>query len=299
MTPILILEAFGELPATDLVAAERARERHQREHPTAGVVDVSVLHRAFEARAELMGWSVTSRHVPLPAPLWNLFEANLTDGAGDSSLIGWVYVGLANPIGLSQAAPETVQPGTGAGWGVVRPPPGYHEATVALPVAIPLLVQCLDDSLRRIGADQITGFQLTCYGADLQPNGRYGAHLASGASWFNITPKVEAANALIAFDAGLTGGVPISDLLRVTGYRNDFPCAFEPVRDISWRHNIRTPSNTPKPHVAFEPSALSLSVGLPEWTASSAGWALAAVVDAARSVAPGVENFSVRITRVR
>ena len=49
----------------------------------------------------------------------------------------------------------------------------------------------------------------------------------------------------------------------------------------------------------LEPSALGVSATMPEWTASAAGWVLASVNDAARAIAAGVEDFAVRITRVR
>ena len=60
MTPILILEAFGELPPTALIETERDRERRERESPPTGVSVVGLLHMIFDARAELMGWSTTS-----------------------------------------------------------------------------------------------------------------------------------------------------------------------------------------------------------------------------------------------
>ena len=56
----LILEAFGELPATDLINSERERERErqERENPSSGVgvTEVGLLHSAFDARTELMAW---------------------------------------------------------------------------------------------------------------------------------------------------------------------------------------------------------------------------------------------------
>ena len=145
MTPILILKAFGHLPSTDLIESERERERREWVDPPTGAVKVGILHRAFEARAEVMGWAATSRSITLPRPLWNMFEAGLVDSEDDPSLIGWVYVGMANSIDLSKQPPAP-QPGTGAGWAAIQMPPGYAESTVALPVALPQFVQCLDDA---------------------------------------------------------------------------------------------------------------------------------------------------------
>ena len=298
MTPLLILEAFGELPATELIESERQRERREAEQPPSGVVEVGVLHRAFESRAELMGWSATSRRAPLPPPLWNMFEAGLTGDPDDASLIGWVYVGLANPTGLSQALPETIAPGTGAGWAGVRMPPGYHESTVGLPVALLPLVQCLNDALRRIGPATVTGYQMTCYGTNLQPSGRYRGHLVEGASWFGVPSQEAPAVALITFDEGAIGG-GVSGLLRALRYRNDLDFNFGLAQDLPRQHRVRTPDSPPKPEISFHPADLGISAGLPEWTASAVGWALAAVVDAARDLTPHVENFAIRIARLR
>ena len=184
MTPILILKAFGHLPSTDLIESERERERRERESPPTGVSVVGLLHDAFEARAELMAWSTYDNPPPHP-PLWNMYEAGLTDDGADASLIGWVYVGLVNSIDLSKMTPEMVEPGTGAGWASIRMPAGYNEATVALPVALPPFVQCLDDALRRIGATGVSGYQLTCHHGNLQPSQRSRGHLVSGISWFD------------------------------------------------------------------------------------------------------------------
>ena len=159
MTPIVILEAFGELPPTELINAERHRERRER---ATGVTVVGLLHLAFDARAELMGWSTTSSS-PSHRSLWNMYEAGLTGDDTDPSLIGWVYVGLANPTDLSSVGdvviPDGIPDRTGyAGWAAIRMPPEYGEATVGLSSALPPLVQCLDDALRRIGATEVSGF---------------------------------------------------------------------------------------------------------------------------------------------
>ena len=47
MTPILILKAFGHLPATDLIESERERERRKWVDPPRGVEEVGTLLRAF------------------------------------------------------------------------------------------------------------------------------------------------------------------------------------------------------------------------------------------------------------
>ena len=58
--------------------------------------------------------------------------------------------------------------------------------------ALPPLVQCLDDALRRIGATEISGFQVTCYGAHHGPRSRFSGHLAAGLSWFDTPEQARA-----------------------------------------------------------------------------------------------------------
>lgn len=252
MTPILVLEAFGQLPSADLIVSEMERERREREDPPTGAVETGLLHRVFEARAELMGWSTYSQPPPHP-PLWNMFEAGLTGRGTNASMIGWVYVGLANPIDLSKMTPEMVEPRTGAGWANVRMPAGYNEATVGLYLALPPLVQCFDDALRRIGAVEVSGFQITCYGADLRPSGRSSVGPpVSGASWFDI-PLQAGAVALIAFDSGFLGGHTEAEL--VAGIQRRYTGAFEfgPPVAVPEQNKVRVPGVTPWPDTPLEP----------------------------------------------
>ena len=183
MTPILILEAFVEPPSgSNLIDRERERERREREDPPTGAVEAGLLHRPFEADAELMTWSSPTLSRTGPPLLWDMYEAGLTGDGADAFLIGWVYVGLANPIDLSGVTSSMVQPGTCAAWASIRMPAGYSEATVGLSVALPPLIQCFDDALRRIGAVEESGFHLTCHGAHLGPSGGSSVgHLVSGA----------------------------------------------------------------------------------------------------------------------
>lgn len=317
MTPILILKAFGHLPSVGLIEAERQREKRELTEPPKSSVKVGILHHAFEARAEFMGWAATSSKAAAPQPLWNMFEAGLVDSDEDPSLIGWVYVGLANPIDLLRALPEirttpkvTLQEGRelpenlpeGArgGWATIQMPPGYDESTVAIPVALPPFVQCLDDALRRIGATEVSGYQLTCHRANLQPGQGNRGHLIYGISWFNVpAPDALAVDALVAFDRGFLGGHSASELVSRIGRRGNEPFEFSLAPDMPELRRIKTSGSAPSPHITFDPSKIGLSVRLPEWSASAAGWALATVIDAAHAIAPDVENFIVRITRVQ
>ncbi len=300
MTPFLILEAFGQLPSTDLIASEREQERRERDGPPASITRVSILQEAFEARAELMGWSSysSSSSPARPLPLWNLFEAGMVGDDDDASLIGWVYVGLTNPTDLSKVTPDPVPPGTGAGWATFAIPPGCKEATVGLPLVLPPLVQCLDDALRAVGAVEVSGFQVTCYGTHLQPDGRYRNHLSSVGRWYDCVLQTET-SALIAIDRGLLGGRTVAELVSGVNDRNNDPFHFDRALDVPEQHRIRVSDDDVLLRgISFEPSALGMSVRLPEWTASAAGWALAKVVDTGHALAPDAESLAVRITRV-
>ena len=300
MTPILILEAFGDLPSTDLIESEREWERREREHPPTG--KVGLLHRAFEARGEFMGWSYTSPSSSRRRSLWDMFEAGLTGPGPERALIGWVYVGLANPTDLAAAEStpilETVPEAAGsADWARIVKPPGYDEATVGLSTALPPLIQCFDDALRRIGAVEVSGFQATYYGAHHGPGGRPASHLVSGADWFNIPGQV-GADALMTFDQGFLGGHTSAELVGNIRGRYTRAFGFSQVVSVPEQHKVRIPSNTPWPEIAIEPSDAGVSVALPTWAVSAVGWTLAIVVDAARAMAPDAANFAVRIARV-
>ena len=137
----------------------------------------------------LLGWSRG------PGPdLWNLFEEELLGDKDDPSLLGSVYVGLANPTELSAPMPAMTLPGGTSGWAAVKMPPDYTESTVPLTAALVPLVQCLDQALRRVGAVDVSSFQMVCYDAHLQPNVP-GLHLAGGVSWFYGIPLQENSNA--------------------------------------------------------------------------------------------------------
>ena len=301
MTPILILEAFGELPPTALIETERERERRERESPPTGVSVVGLLHRVFDARAELMGWSTMSS-ASSQRNLWDMYEAGLTADGTDPSLIGWVYVGLANPTDLNAVddvvIPEGTPDRTGyTGWATIGMPPEYGEATVGLSSALPPLVQCFDDVLRRIGATEVSGFQVTCYGAHLGPRSRFPGHLTSGLSWFDASEQA-GPSALVTFDQGFLGGHSAVELASNVRRRNTGAFEFGDVVSVPEPHKVRMPVDTPYPSISVEPSGHGVSAMLPEWTASAAGWTLATVVDVARVMAPETENFAVRIAQV-
>ena len=108
------------------------------------------LYSVFRARSVLMGWYATPRGLAnRSSGLWQMHEADLeADLAGDSPRVGSAQVGLA----------------TG----------------VSIVVALPALIECLDDSLRRFGAYESSGYQVTTGG--LTPGAEAGAGVLPGPS---------------------------------------------------------------------------------------------------------------------
>ena len=275
MSATLFLEAFGQL---------------SRDPSLAGIVtEEEDLYSVFNARANMMSWATTvsaRRRVEI----WDMNEAELTAGT-DASRIGWVQVGLG----------EVVEPGTlemptpVRGWTSL--PVARHSA-VEPPMALPALVQCFDDALRRFGAVELAGLQVTAIYLD--PSTRSCLDdLISGLNWFNTTQKARA-DAIIAFDQELIGGQTEAELLAYLQRWNTGSFEFGPVAAVPEQHSIKAPFEGPLFHsISPARSGLGVSVTMPEWTASAVGWVLANVIDAARASAPDVPNFAIRVTRVR
>lgn len=252
----LFLEAFGQLSRNT-----------DRKGSFAGEEDFYIV---FNARASLMGWSTTpgkssSAHIARPRVrqvLWWMNEAELSAGNG-ASRIGWVQVGLE--VGVEPA------------------------------LALPALIQCFDDALRRFGVVELTCLQVTA--SHLQAGKESSAwDLVSGIDWFNMA-QGERTEAIIAFDNGLLQGRSESEF--VASLQRTYGNSFEfgaPVPVLP-QHSIKAPVEAPL-DVDLSPARFGVSVGLPEWSASSAAWALAVVIDTARAGGSATRNFAVRLTRV-
>ena len=281
MPSVLFVEAFGQLPSgANLIDSEEED-----------------LYSVFNARAELMGWSAlpSNRHPRRRSLLWNMNDAELTAGTG-ASRIGWVQVGLADdPTG------DFVESGS-------PPPPGFvgyayaplskrRLSEVELALALPALIQCFDDALRRFGIIELSAFQVTAHFLDPRTRSSLG-DLVSGLNWFNTTQK-EKADALIAFDQGLLEGHTEAELVASLQQKNTGLFEFGSVVAVPEQHSIKESFlGAPDHPISPARSGLGVSVTLPEWTASAVGWALAMVIDTARASAPNVSHLAVRITRV-
>ena len=280
----LFLEGFGQLsPETYLIDSEEED-----------------LYSVFLAHATLMGWCDTStRRGPL---LWGMEEAELTAGT-DATRIGFVQVGLKPGIvgvlepGSDPSAPRPSPAGRGGWTGYARLPTPRSADAVDPAIVLPPLIQCFDDALRRFGVIELSGLQVTA--SSLEPSTRSCiGDLVSGLNWFNTTPKART-DALIAVDNELLGGHTEAELFARLQRRNNRSFEFGPVVAVPEQYSIKAGAEYPILSISPAHSGLGLSVTLPEWTASAAGWVLATVIDAARTIAPDVRNFAVRITRVR
>ena len=258
------------------------------------------LYSVFLAHATLMGWCDTStRRGPL---LWGMEEAELTAGT-DATRIGFVQVGLKPGVvgvlepGSDPSAPRPSPAGRGGWTGYAKLPTPRSADAVDPAIVLPPLIQCFDDALRRFGVIELSGLQVTA--SSLEPSTRSCiGDLVSGLNWFNTTPK-ERTDALIAVDNELLGGHTEAELFARLQRRNNGSFEFGPVVAVPEQYSIKAGAEYPILSISPAHSGLGLSVTLPEWTASAAGWVLATVIDAARTIAPDVRNFAVRITRVR
>ena len=267
MPPTFFLEAFGQLSGPATIDSQEED-----------------LHSVFRERAELMRWATTSNDSPL---LWSMEEAEIVADI-DPYRIGWVQVGLGvGPF-------EVLGPPS-------NPVPGWLELPIRQistdpVVALPALVQCFNDSLSRFGVVELSGLQVTASGMETGIGDCLG-YLVAVLNWFNTTPKARA-DAIVAFDQGLLGDHDVSELVARLKWRNTGSFEFGPVLAVPEQHSIKAGVEAPVRSISPAHSGLGVSVTLPEWTASAAGWVLASVVDATRLIEPDVSNFSVRVTRV-
>ena len=267
MSPTLFLEAFGQISGPATIDSQEED-----------------LHSVFRERAKLMRWAATPIDHPL---LWSMEEAEITADT-DSYRIGWVQVGLGVGSVEMLSTPTNPSPGWASS-------PTRRRSTDPV-LALAPLIQCFSDALRRFGSVELSGFQVTASGLESDAQSCIG-YLVSVLNWFNTGMKTKN-EAIVAFDQGLLQGDRVPELVGALRHRNTAPFEFKTHADMHERHRVKVPVETPF-HSAAPLSEIGVSVMLPEWTPSSAGWVLASVVDAARLIEPDVSNFAVRLTRFR
>ena len=272
MPPILFMEAFGTLSEdTKLPVADRQE------------MD---LYGMFNQRSESMGWSSTSHQNP--PLLWAMHEAELTDHCVDTSRIGFAQVGL--DVGAVELVEPSSSPGTGCSALSFR-----RRSTEPVLVLLPL-AQCFIDALARFGAIELSALQVTaCY---LEPSARLSNfRLVPAVDWFDVIPNSRV-EAIVSFDRSLEGIPAKATLVERLQNWNDGPFEFGTSAAVPEGCMVRTPDEMPN-YPASPQSEVGLSITMPEWTPSAAGWVLASVIDATRAGDHDVSDFALRISRVR
>ena len=277
----LFVEAFGEL----------SRDANLR-----GMIleEEEDLYSVFRERGELMRWMSSPNDRPM---LWGMEEAELPDG-DDASRIGWVQVGLN--VGPFEPIREPPPPVLGQG----NAPPGLHwryesfgaDRRASEPAeALPALIQCFDDSLRRFGAVEVSGYQVTASGMETCI-GNSTRYLGFVLNWFNIDSKARA-DAIVAFDQALLKDDDVHKLVAGLRRRKNGTFEFRSVVDVPGECMVEVTTSAFL-HPVTPQSDQGVLVSLPEWTPSAAGWVLARVINAARALESDTSSFAIRITRV-
>ncbi|MYI05704.1 MAG: hypothetical protein F4066_12720 [Chloroflexi bacterium] len=281
----LIVAAYGQLqPTPNLLDSSDAED----------------LYSVFLARSELMRWSnlYESRAPELAQPLWSMEEATL-DSDPHAPEIGRAQVGL--DVGPAIDATEAASPPTLSEHAIANlDPAGYAYAPHPLErgppsdpvVAIPPLVQCLDDALRRFGDIDATAFEVSA--TYMTPERRSQlSPLAGVLNWFNVLavpPRVGAVATLAADGWDERMAVQTFTFIQ----RAKFGL-------YSFGGIVRAPKDDAAGEEMFGIEWVSadtgVAVSLAEWSPAAVGWLIATLFDAVRAHHPATRHLSVRVTR--
>ena len=245
-----------------------------------------------------MGWSGgESEGKPL---LWAVHEAELTYHV-EESRIGWAQVGLDVGSGITEIGDRsTLDEGPPAGvdlssadW-AAYPMPDAGPATDPA-VAIPPLIQCVDDSLRWFGETELSALQVTGFNVS-RTKRPYEFDSIDALSWFRAPSSALNIPAVVTFAADRwddrmaaavadevrqwnTGSFEFGSLVPVPG---DYISRPEWM-GVGW---------------ATDASNLGIPVSMAEWSASSIGWIIARAFDLTLSLDAAPANVAVRVTRL-
>ena len=283
--PSLVVAAYGQLSPNPNLLDSNAEED---------------LYSVFLARSELMRWSnyYSTTSSQLTSPLWAMNEAELSY-ANDGSAIGFAQVGLdADPsIDATEAASQpTLSEDEIAKLGPSQYVPARHPIDSGPPtdpaMAIPPLVQCLDDALRWFGETDVSAFQVTATHLPSEQRSNL-LHLGAVLNWFNIIsvkPKARAVVTVAADQWDERAAAQVFAFIQRTksGSFEIGPLITAPddyAAQPDWQQ-IKWPTVD-----------TGVAVSLPEWSPAAVGWVIATLFDAILSHDPAPQHLSVRVTR--
>ena len=283
MHPTLFVDAFGRLiPIPERVAPDP-------EYPSENDLD-GYLWGAFRNRSEQMGWS--AREGTEPSRLWNVEEAELTYHQ-EPQRIGFAQVGLGvNPPTHVDVPNNPPPPGTDLSQGHWAAVPTLDDGGPPTDpaVAVPPLIQCLDDAIRWFGEAEVWSYQVTGYDLSLEEKKR---RRGSVLGWFHTPVEANATSAIVTMASSQGGDHLVSDvldLIRGTGHvfftigpLVDAPA--EVAAGLDW-----------KP-LQLSRGEVGIAVSMPEWSTAAAGWLIEVAFEAALSLDPAPHALSVRVSR--
>ena len=220
------------------------------------------LYSVFRARSVLMGWYTPPQRKPssLSPVFWRMEEADLCE-QNDALRIATAQVGL--------------------------------EDGVPIVVALPALIQCFDDSLRRFGAVELSGYQVTVEGLEAMQESRpfdLLFHLFDMTNYFEVSHRSTEAT-LIVYELAKGSGLQlVTELERFS--TNTFRyqrTAYTPGRDV--------PSEMLHPERPRVGMTEYLRLSLPEGP-DAAGRAMAIALYQILTVSPGTTAARVSLTYV-
>ena len=220
------------------------------------------LYSVFRARSVLMGWYTPPQREPssLSPVFWRMEEADLCE-QNDALRIATAQVGL--------------------------------EDGVPIVIALPALIQCFDDSLRRFGAVELSGYQVTVEGLEAMQESRpfdLLFHLFDMTNYFEVSHRSTEATLIVYELAKGCGLQLVTELERFS--TNTFRyqhTAYTPGRDV--------PSEMLHPEQPRVGMTEHLRLSLPEGP-DAAGRAMAIALYQILTVSPGTTDARVSLTYV-
>ena len=285
--------------------------------PNANLLDESAtedLYSIFLARSELMRWSsLGSSPTPqLNPPLWSMNEAELTYGAdgADDSRIGFAQVGLEAGIterldasdperpaqqrtsSAAETAAEDAASDQPQGRWVPSPYPMQRGPPTDSVIAIPPLVQCVDDVLRWFGETEVSAYQLTA--TNIAPQRRsHWNELLSALNWFNIVGAKSRERTVVTLAADQWDRHMAAQAVAEIQLTNTAAFEIGPLVTVPDAHAARPEWR----QIEWTSIDAGVAASIPEWSPATAGWLIAKLFDAALSLDPAPQHLAVRATR--